>query len=85
MPGERAYRVYPGRLCVCFRLFVCFQNRVQPTTSSCMVGFEKYLAQMIIRTRRVACKNHVARSKVKVTVGTLILCIPESFPTHNSI
>ena len=34
-------------------------------------GNKNHLAQMIIMTRRcVACKNHVARSKVKVTVGT---------------
>ena len=57
-------------LCVC----VCvFQIRVPPITSLCMVGLKKNnLAQMIIKTRRcVTSKNHVARSKVKVTVGTL--------------
>ena len=33
-----------------------------------MIGFEKYLAQMIIMIRQcVAYKNHDARSKVKVT------------------
>ena len=55
-------------VCVC----VCVvQIRVRPITSSYMVDFENYLAQMIIITRRcVTCKNHVARSKVKVTVGT---------------
>ena len=42
---------------------------------SCTVRFNNYLAQMIIETRRcVACKNHVARSKVKVTVHTLTVC-----------
>ena len=36
-----------------------------------LVGFENYLAEMIIMTRQcVVCKNHVARSKVKVTVHT---------------
>ena len=55
---------------VCVRVCV-FQMRVRPITSLCMVGFRNYLAQMIIKTRRcVTCKNHVARSKVKVTVGT---------------
>ena len=51
-----------------------------------MVGFENYLAEMIIKTRQcVLCKNGVARPKVKVTVGTLSLCILESCPTHNFI
>ena len=53
-----------------------FQNHVQPFTSSCMVGFESYLAQMIIIIRQcVMCKNHIARSKVKVTVRTYSLFI----------
>ena len=40
-------------------------------TLSCMMGFEHNLAQMIIMTGQcVANKNHVAGSKVKVTVGT---------------
>ena len=48
-----------------------FKNRVRLITSSCKVGFKNDLAQIIITTRRcVACKNLVARSKVKVTVGT---------------
>ena len=60
-------------------LKVCaFQIHVRPITSSCIVGFENYFAEMIIVTRQcVACKNHVPRSKVKVTVDTLSLCIPE--------
>ena len=68
-------------------LKVCtFQIHVEPITSSCMMGFENYLAEMIIMTRQcVACKNYVAMSKVKVTAGTLSLCIPESCPTHNFI
>ena len=67
-------------------LTVCaFQNRVRPITWSCMVGFENYFTEMIKRRRSVVCKNHVARSKVKVTAGTLSLCIPESCPTHNFI
>ena len=55
-------------VCVC----ICvFQIRVQPVTSLYMVGFKNQLAQMIIKTRRcVGYKNHVTRSKVKVTVGT---------------
>ena len=53
-------------VCVCV-----FQNLVQPITSSCMVEFGNNLAQMIIITKRyVTNKNHVARSKVKVTVHT---------------
>ena len=45
-----------------------FKNRVRPITLSCMVGCKNYLAQIIITTGRyVACKKHVARSKVKVT------------------
>ena len=44
--------------------------------SSCMEGFENYLAQMIIKTRHCALyKNHVATSKVKFTVRTYCLCI----------
>ena len=66
---------------------VCgLQIHVQPITSLSMVGFENYLAEMIVRTRQyVACKNHVARSKVKATAGTLSLCIPELCPIHNFI
>ena len=57
-------------VCVCLYVPV-FQICVQPITSLCMVGFKNHLAQMIIRTRQcVACKNHVARSEVNVTVGT---------------
>ena len=63
-----------------------FQIQVRPITSSCIVGFENYLAEMIILTRRcVAYKNHVPRSKIKVTADTLSLGIPESCPTHNFI
>ena len=45
---------------------------------------------MIIMTRQcVACKNHIARSDVKVTVHTKILCICFSdswlFPAHNFV
>ena len=44
-------------------LKICaFQNRVQPLTSSCIVGFENYMAQMITTTRQcVMYKNHVTR------------------------
>ena len=57
-------------VCMCFRLFVCvFQNRVWPIASSYMVGFENNLAQIIIITSQcVVNKNHVTKSKVKVTV-----------------
>ena len=41
--------------------------RVRPITLYCMVGFENYLAQMIIMTRQyVACKNLVAWSDVNI-------------------
>ena len=42
---------------------------VQPIILSCMVGFEHYLAQIIIMTM------YVVRSKVKVTVCTSALCL----------
>ena len=40
-------------------LTVCaIQNHVPPITSSCMVGFENYLAEMIFTTKQYAmCKN----------------------------
>ena len=51
--------------------FKFVRSRTVSDPSSCLVGFENYLAEMIITTRRcVACKNHFARSKVRVTVGT---------------
>ena len=77
--GQRSRSQLSLKVCV-------FQIHVQPITSSCMVGFENYLAEMIIMTRQcVLYKNHVARSKVKVTASTLSLCIPESCPTHKFI
>ena len=62
------------RMCMFYCLFVCmFQNCVQPITSLCMVESENFLAQMILKTRLcVMCKNHVARLKVKVTVGKFV-------------
>ena len=59
-------------------------------TLLCIVRFENNLAQMIIRSRRcVANKNHVTRSKVKVTVHTSALCTGFSetcwFPTHKFV
>ena len=40
---------------------------VWPITLYCMVGFENYLAQMIIMTRQcVACKNFDAKSDVNM-------------------
>ena len=78
-----------------FTLSVCvcdcvFQNRVRAITKPYMMGFENNLAHMIIMTRQcVANKNHVARSKVKVTVRTYTLCIDFSeicsCPTHNFV
>ena len=55
-----------------------------------LVGFENYLAQMIIETRQcVLCKNHVATSKIKFTVCTYSLCIgvneTYSCPAHNFV
>ena len=55
-----------------------------------MVGFEKYLAQMIIKQRQcVLCKNHETMSKVKFTVHTYSLCIglneTYSCPAHNFV
>ena len=57
---------------VCICVCVCvFQVLVRPITSLCKVEFKNHLAQRIIKTRRcVAYKNPVARSKVKITVGT---------------
>ena len=53
-------------VCVCV-----FQNSVRLITSSCIMGFENNLAQMIIMTRRyVAYKSHVDMFKVKVTLHT---------------
>ena len=55
-----------------------------------MVGFENYLAQMIIKTRQcVLYKSHVATLKAKFTVRTYILCIGlnETYlsPAHNFV
>ena len=78
-------------LCVYVCVCVClFQNRVRAITWLYMMGFENNMAQMIIMIRRcVANKNQVARSKVKVTDGTLTLCIDFSetcsCPTHNFV
>ena len=63
---------------------------VQIIISCCMVVFENYLAQMIIKTRQcVLCKNHVAMSKVKFTICTYSLCIglkeTYSCPAHNFV
>ena len=55
-------------VCLCFRLCV---PESCPALSY-IIGLENNLAQMIIMTRGcVACKDHVDRSKVKVTVHTL--------------
>ena len=77
------YKEFTLSVCVCMCVF---QIRVRHITSLCMVGFKNYLAQMIIKTRqRVACKNHIARSKVKGTVGSLSFWVLKSCPTHNFI
>ena len=48
--------------------------------------FENYLAEMITTTRRCdLCKNHVARSKVKITVHNYSLCIGISCIAYNFI
>ena len=50
------------------------------------MGFENYLAKMIITTRPcVVCKNYVARSKDRVTVHTYSLFIRISCSVHNFI
>ena len=61
--GQRSRSQLAVKVCM-------FQNHVRPISSSCMVGFKNYLAQMIITTRQcVMCKNRVARSKFKVTAA----------------
>ena len=48
-------------------------------TLSFVVELYKCLAETMIMTRQcVACKNHIASSKVKVTVCMLTLCIGQS-------
>ena len=50
------------------------------------MGFKTNLAELIIMTRQcVACKSHVARSKVKVKVHTYSLCIGILCSAHNFI
>ena len=58
-----------------FTLKVCaFQIYVRPITSSCVVGLEKYLAEMIITTRQcVMCKNHVSGQRSR-SQSTLTVC-----------
>ena len=62
-------------------LKLCAQASVKPVCVrsmilSCIVGLKNNLARIIITTSRcVANINHVDRSKVKVTVCTLTLCI----------
>ena len=59
-----------------------FEIHVRPITSSCIVGFENDLAEMITVTRQcVTCKNHVPSSKFKVTADSLSSGIPELCPT----
>ena len=56
-------------------LTVCaLTSHVQPIISSGMVGFENYLAQMIIKTRQcVLYKKHVALSRSNSQCA-LIVC-----------
>ena len=87
---ERHNRVDPVHVCVCLYVFLfvlcVFQNCVRPITSSCMVGFENYLAQMISKIKQcVPCMNHVTRSKVKVTVHIYSLCRGILCSAHNFI
>ena len=54
------------------------------------MGFENYLAQMIIKTRHfVLCKNHVSTSQVRFTVCTYSLYIGLNetylYPAHNFV
>ena len=65
-------------------------SHVQLIISSCMMGFENHLAQMIIKpTPCVLCKNHVASSKFRFKVRTYSLCIGlnETYlcPAHNFV
>ena len=62
--------------------------RVRPISLLCMEGIKNNLAQMIIMIRHcVLTKNHIARSKVKVTVRTLCIDFSDtcSSPTHNFV
>ena len=70
--------------------FVCSRIVFRPITSSCILGLENDLTQMIIMTRQcVAYKNHVARLKIKVTAHTYPLCIASgetcSCPARNFV
>ena len=58
-------------LCVCVCVCLFIQELCPGHSLAIHDGILNYLTQMIIMTRRcVANKNRVARSKVKVTVGT---------------
>ena len=59
-------------------LKVCaFQIDVQLITSSCMVGCENYLAEMIIMTRRcVASRTMSLGERSRSQPALLSLCIP---------
>ena len=63
-------------VCLCVCVCVCFPELCPDHNLTIHDGIENNLAQMIIMTRRcVANKNHVARSKVMVTVRNYTLCI----------
>ena len=56
--------------CVC-GMCVCVPDSCLTHNFILHGGIKNHLAQIIIKTRRcVAYKNHVSRSKVKVSVGT---------------
>ena len=58
-------------VCVCVRVCLCISESCPGHNLAVHEGFENNLAQIILMTRQcVANKNHVARSKVKVTVRT---------------
>ena len=85
--GQRSRSQFDLKLCARASVKpVC----VGPISLSCIVGFENNMAQMIIMTRQcIPIKNHVARSRVKVTVYSLTLSIGFSdtcsCPTYNFV
>ena len=52
------------RMCVCS--FV-FQIQAQPITLSCIMGYEKYLAEIIIVKVMCSVKEHFVSSKVSLS------------------
>ena len=63
-------------LSVCFRLFICvFQNRVRTKLRPAWRYFKILRYKLSSKEDSVANKDLAARSKVKVAVCTLTLCI----------